>query len=155
VTRIRWTRPRAERAAHPTWSDLPASAKAFRVAHATWAVVSLICLGVVWHRALRGGWDRRLVASVAWLSIEGVALVAGRGDCPFGPMQARLGDPVPLFELVLPPRAAKAAIPILAIASVAGIAAAAVRGVPRAAQVWHADRVEGQASRGGPWRRQR
>jgi hypothetical protein len=30
---------------------------------------------------------------------------------------------VPFFELVLPPRAAKAAIPVLAVVSVAGIAA--------------------------------
>jgi len=28
----------------------------------------------------------------------------GHGDCPMGPLQADLGDPVPLFELVLPPR---------------------------------------------------
>ena len=47
----------------------------------------------------------------------------GRGNCPLGPFQARLGDPVPLFELVLSPRAAKAAIPVLAAVAVAGIAA--------------------------------
>ena len=57
------------------------------------------------------------------LGIEGVALILGRGNCPLGPFQARLGDPIPLFELVLPPRAAKAAVPILAAVAVAGIAA--------------------------------
>jgi hypothetical protein len=54
--------------------------------------------------------------------IEGAALAVGRGKCPLGPLQAKLGDPVPLFELVLPPRGAKAAVPVLAAASVAGIA---------------------------------
>jgi hypothetical protein len=44
-----------------------------------------------------------------------------------GPLQRRLGDPVPFFELVLPPRAAKAAIPILAAVSVVGIALVVVR----------------------------
>jgi hypothetical protein len=55
-----------------------------------------------------------------------VALVIGRGNCPLGPFQARLGDPVPLFELVLPPRAAKAAVPVLAAVTAAGVAALVV-----------------------------
>jgi len=46
---------------------------------------------------------------VAFLSIEGVGLMIGGGDCPMGHLQEQLGDPVPFFELVLPPRAAKAA----------------------------------------------
>jgi hypothetical protein len=55
-----------------------------------------------------------------------VALVIGRGNCPLGPFQARLGDPVPLFELVLPPRAAKAAVPVLAAVTAAGLVALVV-----------------------------
>ena len=42
-------------------------------------------------------------------------------------MQAEWGDPVPFFELVLPRRAAKAAIPILTFVSLAGIAALILR----------------------------
>jgi hypothetical protein len=38
-----------------------------------------------------------------------------------------MGDPVPFFELVLPPRAAKAAVPILAGMSVVGFVAVALR----------------------------
>jgi hypothetical protein len=68
-----------------------------------------------------------LWASVAFLLVEGGALVVGRGDCPVGHLQAEWGDPTPFFELVLPPRAAKAAIPVLAIVSVAGIAALVLR----------------------------
>jgi hypothetical protein len=68
-----------------------------------------------------------LAASVAFLSVEGVGLIIGGGDCPMGPFQAQLGDPVPFFELVLPPRAAKAAVPILAGASIAGILAIVLR----------------------------
>jgi hypothetical protein len=37
------------------------------------------------------------------------------------PLQDRLGDPVPMFELVLPPRAAKAAIPVLAAVASVGL----------------------------------
>ena len=61
------------------------------------------------------------------LSVEGAALVVGRGNCPLGPLQGRLGDPIPLFELMLPPRAAKAAIPVLAVVAVAGLIALSAR----------------------------
>jgi hypothetical protein len=60
---------------------------------------------------------------VGLLFAEGAALIVGRGNCPLGPFQERLGDPIPLFQLVLPPRAAKAAVPVLAAVAVAGIAA--------------------------------
>ncbi len=114
-------------ASRPGWSDLPVPAQAFRIAHAAWALVSLICLGAVWLSAITGRRGRRLSASMVWLGLEGLALVKGRGDCPFGPLQARLGDPVPLFELALPPRAARAAVPTLAMISAVGIGLVGLR----------------------------
>jgi hypothetical protein len=71
--------------------------------------------------------DRWVWASAAFLLVEGGALVVGRGNCPIGPLQEEWGDPVPFFELVLPPRAAKAAIPVLFSVSVAGIAGLVIR----------------------------
>ncbi|MGH2483300.1 MAG: hypothetical protein ACRDE9_02445 [Candidatus Limnocylindria bacterium] len=106
------------------------AAVGYRVAHAAFAVVQLASLGYVWGCALTGRRDRLLRAAVGLLGAEGAALIVGRGNCPLGPFQARLGDPVPLFELVLPPRAAKAAIPVLAAVAVAGIAALLI--LPRA-----------------------
>jgi len=45
-----------------------------------------------------------------------------RGNCPLGPLFRRLGDEKPLFELVLPRRAATLAIPLLtSITSVAAV----------------------------------
>jgi hypothetical protein len=61
------------------------------------------------------------------LVAEGAGLAIGGGDCPLGPLQARVGDPVPLFELVLPPTAARRAVPVLAGIATAGVALAAVR----------------------------
>jgi hypothetical protein len=87
----------------------------------------LASLGYVWLSAATRRRDRLLAASVTMLSVEGSALAIGRGNCPFGPLQARLGDSVPLFELVLPPRAAKAAIPVLLLVTLAGFIAAALR----------------------------
>jgi hypothetical protein len=106
-----------------SWSELPRQARAFRLFHAVWSVVGLLTLAHIWVCAVTRRRDRILPASVGFLVIEGVALGVGGGDCPLGPFQRDLGDPVPFFELVLPPRAAKAAIPILAIVSVVGIAA--------------------------------
>lgn len=111
-----------------TWSDLPPGARAFRIAHIVWGVAGMASLGYIWWSAFRRRRDRLLAASVVFLSIEGLALLVGRGDCPFGPVQSRLGDPVPMFELVLPPRAAKAAVPILTGISLAGFIAVALRG---------------------------
>ncbi len=110
-----------------SWANLGRGARAFRVLHTAWSVVSLACLGYIWACAATGRRDRRLWASVAFLSVEGAGLVVGHGDCPAGPFQAQLGDPVPLFELVLPPRAAKAAVPVLAWITIAGIALVIVR----------------------------
>jgi hypothetical protein len=111
-----------------TWAELDPRAKAFRVAHAAWAILSMASLWYVWLSAATRRRDRLLAASVTFLSLEGIALIVGRGNCPFGPFQRRLGDPVPLFELVLPPRAAKAAIPVLAAVTLTGFVAAAIRG---------------------------
>jgi hypothetical protein len=112
---------------HVTWTTLGQRARAWRVVHAAWAVAQLACLGYIWTCAVTGRRDRRLGASVAFLLVEGGALVVGRGDCPVGPRQAAWGDPVPFFELVLPPREAKAAVPVLAIVSVAGMVALVMR----------------------------
>ena len=119
--------PRQERLPHPPWRSLPARAKAFRIAHVAWGVVAMSALTHIWASAIVRRRDRTVWASVTFLLVQGVALVIGRGDCPFGPFQRRLGDPIPMFELVLPPRAAKAAIPVLFVVSVSGMVALFMR----------------------------
>lgn len=113
--------------AEARWSDLGRRARTFRVAHAAFSVAQLAALSYVWFCAATRRRDRVLSVSAAALLVEGAALVIGRGDCPFGPLQARLGDPVPLFELVLPKRAAKAAIPALFTIAVTGLAGVLLR----------------------------
>ena len=90
-------------------------------------MAEVCALACIWFSAITRRRDGLLAASVAALSLEGLALVAGGADCPLGPFQRRLGDPVPLFEPVLPPRAAKAAVPALFLATVAGMLAVLVR----------------------------
>jgi hypothetical protein len=108
----------------PTLSGV---ARAFRLAHSMIAVVDVAALAYVWFCGLRRRRDRLLGVSVGALLTEGVALAIGRGNCPLGPLQRRLGDEVPLFELVLPPKAAKAAVPVLTVVSLIGIGIALTR----------------------------
>jgi hypothetical protein len=122
------TNPSSYPAFRPTWSTLGLRARLFRIAHATFGVFNLAGLAYIWLSALRGRRDRLTYSSMALLAAEGAALVIGRGDCPLGAFQAGLGDPVPMFEWVLPPRAAKAAIPALALVSIVGILAVVARG---------------------------
>jgi hypothetical protein len=102
-------------------------AKAFRALHALIAFVQLAALGQIWKAAITRRRGPLVVAAVGTLAAEGMALVVGRGDCPLGPLQAKLGDPVPLFELVLPPRAARAAVPVLTGIALAGMAVVAAQ----------------------------
>ena len=108
---------------------LSRAALAFRVVHATIAVEMLLAIGYVWWCALtghRGGHLLRI--AVATLIGEGVLVTANGGDCPLGGLQERIGDPVPLFELVLSPPAAKRAVPTLGAIAAAGILMLVARG---------------------------
>ncbi len=111
----------ATQAQRPGWSELSAWARLFRIAHGTWGALNLIGLALVWRAGITRQRNKRAYASTALLLAEGAALMVGRGDCPFGPFQASLGDPVPMFEWVLPPRAAKAAIPALTFVTLGGL----------------------------------
>jgi hypothetical protein len=105
----------------------------FRAFHAAIAAEQLLAIAYVWWCAITGRRDRLLRIAVGTLIGEGVLVAANRGDCPMGGLQERLGDPVPLFELVLSPRAAKRAVPTLGAITAAGLVLLVVRG-PRDAR---------------------
>jgi hypothetical protein len=103
------------------WRSLGMRARAWRLVHAASSVAQLAALGDIWRSAMTRRRGPRLRLSVGFLLLEGAGLVLGRGNCPAGGLQEQWGDPVPFFELLLPPRAAKAAVPILAAISLAGL----------------------------------
>ena len=106
---------------------LSPTALAFRTLHTLIAAGFLCAIAYVWWCALSGRRDRLLRVAVVALAGEGAVVAANHGDCPLGPLQNRLDDPVPLFELVLSPRAAKRAVPVLGGVAAAGIALLARR----------------------------
>ena len=108
--------------------ELSRAALAFRAGHTAIAIEQLLAIAYVCWCALTGRCDSLLRIAVATLLIESVLVVANRRDCPWGGLQQRLGDPVPLFELVLSPRAARRAVPTLGAITTAGLALLVVCG---------------------------
>ena len=111
--------------------SLSPGARAFRVAHAAISVAFLLAIAYVWWCAVTRRRDRALRFAVFALVTEGAVVTANHGDCPLGPLQARFGDPVPLFELILSPAAARRAVPALGLVTTAGLVLLARR-PPRA-----------------------
>ncbi len=102
-------------------NGLSAGARAFRAFHGVVAIGFLLAIVELWWCALTGRRSRRLRLAVAALLAEGAVVTVNRGDCPLGGLQDRLGDPVPLFELVLSPPAARRAVPVLGAIAAAGM----------------------------------
>lgn len=101
---------------------------AWRTVHAAIAAAFLLAIGYVWWCALARRRTRALRFAVGALVGEGVLVAANHGDCPLGGLGRRIDDPVPLFELILSPRAAKRAVPVLGAVTAGGLLALALRG---------------------------
>jgi hypothetical protein len=106
---------------------LTSAAMALRTFHIAVALLGLGSLAYLWICAVTGRRDLWLALAIGWLGVQGIAVLIGRGNCPLGPLQRRLGDPTPFFELVLPPRAAKAAFPVLFVLVAGGLGVLAWR----------------------------
>ena len=100
---------------------------AWRSGHALIAIAFLASIGFVWVCAISGRRGPVLRLAVGLLAAEGAVVVANHGDCPLAGVGDRIGDPVPLFELVLTPRAARVAIPVLGGVTALGMALLAAR----------------------------
>jgi hypothetical protein len=109
----------------PRWPST--AVLAWRAAHGLVALGFLAAIVEVWRAALTGRPSRVLRPAALALAAEGAVVAANRGDCPLGPLGERIGDEVPLFELVLHPRAARAAVPVLGAAAFLGIAIGEIR----------------------------
>jgi hypothetical protein len=110
---------------------LSPAARGFRIAHGAITVAFLGAIVYIWWCALTGRRDRKLQLAVVALVTEGACVTANHGDCPLGPLQARAGDPIPLFELLLSPTAARRAVPALGLITAAGLILLMRRGTPR------------------------
>ena len=110
-----------------SWASLGVRARTWRIVHAVWSAAQLAALATIFRGVARRRRSPRLWACVAFLTLEGAGLLVGRGNCPMGRVQERWGDPKPFFELFLPRRAAKAAVPVLAGIALVALAGIAIR----------------------------
>ena len=99
----------------------------WRTVHGLITVGFLAAIAHIWWCAISGRRGPLLRAALTGLLAEGALVTANHGDCPLGPLGDRIGDQVPLFELVLPPRAARLAVPFLGVVTAMGIALLAMR----------------------------
>ena len=87
-----------------------------RIFHGILTIYFALCLLYLYIVGFTGSADPLLfpLATLS-LAIEGMALFAfNEGDCPLIHVQRKIGDDKPFFELLLPSRLAKQAIPVFA-----------------------------------------
>jgi hypothetical protein len=111
--------------------SLDARVVAVRAVHALISLWFIACLGYVYYAGIARRRDRMLAVASGALVAEGVIVGLNGGDCPLGTVHRRYGDEKAFFELVLPKRAAKLAVPVLGGVALAGFALVAAR-PPRA-----------------------
>ena len=94
-----------------------------RVLHGMLTVYFALCLVYLFIVGLTGNTDKFLfIISVLSLAVEGIAVFAlNAGNCPLIHIQRKIGDEKPFFELLLPPKLAKQAIPTFALLTIVAI----------------------------------
>ena len=108
-------------------SPRPRAVLVSRAVHGLISAFFIACVVLLWLGAIRGRADVLTLAALATLAAEGALVLAAAGNCPLGPVWRRLGDETPFFELLLPPRLAKAVFPVLTAVCVAGALLLAAR----------------------------
>ena len=73
-----------------------------RIVHSVFAVLFMVCLGIVYYFGITGKSSPLILPAVALLILEGFLLWLNRGLCPLEPIHRRLGDDKGFFGLFLP-----------------------------------------------------
>ncbi len=93
-----------------------------RAVHGLLSAFFLSCIAFVYYAAIADVDSPLAFAAAGALVLEGAVVVLNGGDCPLGIVHRRYGDEKAFFELLLPPRAAKLAVPVLGAVTALGIA---------------------------------
>jgi len=91
-----------------------------RLVHGAVTAIFLFCLGYIYYSGITGR-----VTTLTWITggvilLEGLAVLANRGNCPMNPLQRRFGDDSTFFELLLPKPLAKKAFSFFAVVTAIG-----------------------------------
>lgn len=101
---------------------------ALRLIHTAFAVYFITCVVYIYYVALTLQMGALFGIAVLSLCLEGFfVFILNHGHCPLAPLQRRLKDPVPFFNLFLPDDLAKKAIPFFTSITFLGIIILVVR----------------------------
>lgn len=98
-----------------------------RTVHGLLSAFFLGCIAYVYYAAIADVESPLVYAAAAALVLEGAIVVLNGGNCPLGAVHRRYGDEKAFFELLLPPKAAKLAVPVLGAVTAFGILLAILR----------------------------
>ena len=91
-----------------------------RTIHGFISLFFLICIAYIYYAGVTNRKGLLAYLAIASVLVEGVIVTLNRGDCPLAGIHRRYGDNLAFFELFLPKRAAKLAIPFLGLVSAIG-----------------------------------
>lgn len=99
-----------------------------RVVHTAFAVYFIGCIFYIYYVVLTLQINLLLWFAIISLSVEGfLVFIVNQGHCPLAPLQRKLEDPVPFFNLFLPENLAKRAIPFFTSITFLGVLLLIVR----------------------------
>ena len=99
-----------------------------RILHGAFALYFISCIVVIYITVFTLQLNILFYISILSLVIEGILVfVLNGGDCPLIHIQKKFDDPVPFFNLFLPDKLAKKAVPFFSWITFLGIALLVMR----------------------------
>lgn len=92
-----------------------------RSIHALITLIFTSSIVYIYYSALTNQNNFFTYLSVGLIIFEAIVIVINKGSCPLGVIHKKFGDDKAFFELLLPKKAAKLAVPVLGIIAVVGI----------------------------------
>ncbi len=91
-----------------------------RTIHGLITAFFVSCIVYVYYAGITNQPTLWAYLAMAALTIEGLVVVFNGGDCPLGPLHHRYGDNKAFFELLMPKKMAKRAVPVLGCVALVG-----------------------------------
>jgi hypothetical protein len=91
-----------------------------RLLHGLITIFFLTCIGYIYYSGITGDITAFSYLAIAAIIVEGIVVGLNKGICPLGTIHHKYGDDKTFFELFLPKKAAKLAIPVLGTISLLG-----------------------------------
>ena len=93
-----------------------------RILHGLFALFFIACIFYIYYSAFTRQFNIFSGLAIVFLIIEGfLVFIINNGHCPLAPLQWKLGDQTPFFNLFLPKRAARLAVPFFTAITFLGI----------------------------------